>query len=140
MAEAYPSNISTFTLMGRFVKGIADSSDAGQAPEVIPIVGATITIAPSLTPPIIQVPNATPDPVTIYQTTIVATTDANGYLVTDSDPSHGVVLIWGYDPDITPTGWDWHVKVSIGGNFPDRNFVVPGSAGGVFDLSAMTPV
>jgi hypothetical protein len=139
MAEGYPANVSTFTVTGRFVKGVADSDDVGQDPEMIPIVGAIITFAPAVTPPIIRIPTSTP-PVTIYQETIVATTDADGYLKIDADSATGVKLIWGHDPDIIPTAWDWHVVVSIGGNFPSRNFVIPGSAGGTVDLATLTPV
>jgi hypothetical protein len=139
VAETYPANVSTFTVTGRFVKGVADSDDAGQEPELLPIVGAIVTFVPDVTPPIIRIPTSTP-PVTIYQETIVATTDIDGYLKIAADSSQGVKLIWGLDPDIIPTGWSWKAKVVIGGNFPDRNFIIPGTAGGIVDLSTLTPV
>ena len=139
MVETYPSQVKTFTVVGRLVKGIVDSADLGPAPDVVPISGATITFTPSLTPPIFRIPTAS-TPLTVFQETIVATTDSNGYLKAPGEMDLGVVLAWGSSPSIVPTGWTWNVSIAVGGNFPPLAFAIAGSDGGVIDLSTVIPV
>lgn len=140
MAETLPTNMSTFKVVGRMVKGVADSGDLGQAPDVVPIVGATVTFSPSLNPPIIKVPGAFPDPLTIFLESVVAVTDSSGYLKLAADGSRGVELPYGFDPDIQPNGWTWNVQIVVGGSFPTQKFSITGSAGGVVDLATVIPV
>jgi len=139
MAETYPSEVDTFKVIGRLVKGVADSSDPDEDPDVIPIVGATVIFTPGLTPPIFRVPTAQ-IPITVFQESIVATTDENGYLKIEEDSELGVELPWGMSPNITPTGWPWNVNISVGGNFSDRAFSIAGTSGGVVDLATVIPV
>lgn len=139
MAESLPGVISTFTVVGRLVKSVADSLDVGQAPDVVPIVGAEIVFTPDLNPPIYRITSTTP-PLTVFQEAIVATTDSDGWLKIAADSARGVVLPYGMDSDLIPSGWTWRVKVSVGGNFPDRIFSVAGFAGGVLDLATLIPV
>jgi len=139
MAEAYPSQVSTFKVVGRLVKGVADSSDVDSAPDLIPLINAVITFTPNLNPPVFRIPTAT-TPVTIFQESIVATTDTDGYLKIASDLNRGVVLPYGFSPDITPNGWNWGVKISVGGNFPEKIFSINGSAGAILDLATLIPV
>lgn len=139
MSETYPPDLSTFRVVGRFVRGVADATDDDQAPDVIPIVAAKITFTPSLNPPIFRIPGAT-QPITVYQESIVATTDADGYLKVPNDPQVGVILPWGLDPDIIPTGWTWSVVIDPIGNFPKRVFSIAGTAGEVVDLATVIPV
>lgn len=139
MAETYPTQVKTFEVVGRLVKGVVDSNDPLQAPDVVPIVGAAIMFSPSLNPPIFRVPGAT-TPVTIFQESILATTDEDGFLKVIEDPELGVVLPWGGSPAIAPTGWTWNVSINVGGNFPPRTFAISGGDGVVIDLSSVIPV
>jgi hypothetical protein len=140
MAEGLPSSVSTFTVVGRLVKGVGDTADVGQDIDLAPISGITVTFTPSLTPPIYAVPSATPNPVTIYQLPIVATTDADGFLKMGADAGLGVELVYGFDPSIVPSGWTWDVTIDVGGNFPPQTFAISGSDGGIVDLSTVIPV
>lgn len=139
MSNTYPAQVETFEVVGQLVKGVADSADSDQAPDVIPIVGATVTFTPDLDVPIFKVPNATP-PVTVFQESVVATTDENGFLKIDADANEGVFLPFGGSPDINPTNWTWGVRVSVGGDFPDLTFHIFGSSGGTVDLASYIPV
>ncbi len=139
MADTYPAEVSTFKVVGRFVRGVADSNDVGQAPDLLPISNVKVTFTPSLAPPIFKVASATP-PVTIYQESIVAVSDNNGYLKLQADTELGVVLVNGFDPDIEPNGWTWDVKIEVGGNFPDRIFTIQGGNGLEIDLATVVPV
>jgi len=140
MTETLPPNVSTFTVVGRLVKGVADSDDVDQDVDILPIVGANITFTPSLTPPIYKVMSATPSPITVYQESVRATTDENGYVKVEDNLSQGVELVYGFDPDILPNGWTWSVMINVGGNFPPQVFAIQGSDGGIVDLSTVMPV
>lgn len=139
MAETYPASISTFKVVGRLIRGVGDSNDVGQDPDVVPLANAEIIFTPQVSPPVIRVPGATP-PVTIFLESIAATTDENGYLKVAGDSSLGVVLPYGGDPDMEPSGWTWGVLINVGGTFPPRTFNVMGVAGGILDLSNLVPV
>lgn len=139
MAEDLPSLVSTFKVVGRLVKGVVDSDDVGLQPEMIPISNAIVTFTPNVNPPVLRIPGSTP-PMTLYQETITAKTDSDGYLVGPNDTGRGVVLIYGGDPDILPNGWTWTVSVSPGGNFPAKTLTIYGAPDGVYDLSTLEPV
>lgn len=140
MAESFPSPVVTFRVVGRIVKGLIDSEDEGQAPDMVPVTNAIVTFTPGITPPIFRVPIGD-EGLMVFQETIVAATDALGYLVTRSaEPLKGVVLPFGGAPGITPTGWTWLVTVDVGGNFPKRSFSIMGSADGIVDLGKVAPV
>lgn len=139
MAETLPAQVSTFKVIGRLVKSIADSGDADAEPDVVPIPGATIIFTPAVSPPIIRIPTASP-PVTMFLESITATTDVDGYLKIAADSVRGVTLMYGSDPDIMPNGWTWGVSISVGGNFPTRSFSIAGSEGAVLDLATLIPV
>jgi hypothetical protein len=139
MPETYPAQVSTFKVIGRLVRGVIDSSDVDQEPDVVPIPGAVVKFTPSLNPPVFRVPSAT-IPLTVFQETVVATTDADGYLIAAGDSAKGVVLAYGFSPSILPTGWTWNVNISVGGSFPDRTFAITGSANGIVDLANVIPV
>lgn len=136
MAEAYPSQVSTFKVTGRLGRGVGDEGDTGQAPDLIPIAGAKILFTPMLQgEPVFTVLSAAP-PITIFQETVEATTDEQGYLKMANDPNRDVFLAWGGDPDINPSGWSWMVSIEVGGNFRAREFVITGTAGGTVDLAS----
>lgn len=139
MAEDLPSIVSTFKVVGRLVRGVADSNDNGLQPEIIPVAGAIVTFTPKLSPPVFRVPTAVP-PLTIYQETIIAKTNADGYLVGPNDAVPGVVLVFGGDTDLAPSGWTWTVTITPGGNFPSKTFDIYGAPDGVYDLSSLEPV
>lgn len=146
-----PDVVKTFRLIGRLGRGAGDTIDAGTTPDLIPLAGARIICTPDLAVPVFKAPTAVP-PVTIFQETIVGTTNANGELVAGTlsadgksilplpNAQVGIDLPWGGSPDIQPNGWTWTVYISVGGNFPDRKFTVGGSDGGTFDISTLIPV
>jgi hypothetical protein len=139
MADSYPPEVSTFKVVGRLGRGVADSADNDQAPDLIPIQNAEIVFTPEVSPPIIRVPGAS-EPLIIFLESVVATTDSQGYLKVWNDSARGVVLPWGLDPSIEPSGWTWRVRISVGGSFPPISFSIAGSPGGVFDVSSLVPV
>lgn len=139
MVEELPPQVSTFKVVGRLVKGVADSNDVGLLPEMMPVAGAKIVFTPNLNPPVFKIASATP-PVTMYQESIQARTDDDGYLVGPNDDTQGVMLVFGGDPSISPSGWTWVVTVTPGGNFPPSTFSILGSVDGVYDLSTLIPV
>lgn len=140
MAESIPSSVSTFMVVGRLVNGVGDSSDVGQDPDIQSIPGVTVTFTPSIESPVFSVPSALPDPVTIYQMPIVATTDSSGYLIIPGETARGVELMYGFDPHLIPNGWTWDVEIDVGGNFPAQTFSITGTDGGIVDLSSVIPV
>lgn len=139
MAETYPSEVQTFRVVGRLAKGATDGPDLDQNPDLKPIEGATVIFTPSMTPPIFRVPTST-EPVTIFQESIIATTDEDGYLIIDGEVIRGVVLPYGGTPGIIPTGWSWSVSISVGGSFPNRSFSFMGSPDAEIDLANVIPV
>src|SRR5690606_4883428 len=75
---ALPSNVSFGTVIGRFMRAVADGPDEGRDPDGIPIEGLTIRFIPSADR--FKNTTATP-PVTIVADPIAATTDAEGCVV-----------------------------------------------------------
>lgn len=139
MADTYPSPITTFNVVGRLVKAVGDGADVDSNPDVMPIVGAKIMFTPSLDPPIFRVPTAVP-PVTVFQETVMATTDADGFLRDLDDPAEGVTLAYGGDPNIIPTGWTWLVQIDVGGNFPIITGTIHGNPNKPVDIADVLPL
>lgn len=139
MADTYPSEVETFKVVGRLARGVADSADPGQEPDIIPIANAEIIFTADLNPPIIRVPTAV-EPLTIFIESIVATTDSEGYLKVKNETERGVVLPYGLSESIEPTGWTWRVQIKVGGGFPARVFSIAGSPGAEINLSSLVPV
>lgn len=150
----YPDEVQLFKLVGRIGRGVGDTIDVNSDADLLPLVGAKVICTPNLKTaeggPVYRSPSSTP-PVTIFQETIVGTTDNDGNLVaaligvggaiTPVIPaSMGVSLPFGGSPEIIPTGWTWTITISVGGNFPDRSFVVFGGDGTVLDVSTLIPV
>lgn len=65
-------------VVGRFLGVVADSTDAGAAPDFVPLTGK-ITITPNVRGAIL-VNQAQPDPATVVPSSITATLDAEGYV------------------------------------------------------------
>lgn len=142
----FPNSVSTFRVVGRLMVGKGDSADAGDAPDLDPYEGATITCTPTLDPPIYKIPGSNQ---IVYQETVPATTDADGYIVAAAfDENDDVVpgtggpldLVFGGDPDLNPSGWTWKIRVEAIAGFPAREFTVYGSAGGTVQLADYVPV
>jgi hypothetical protein len=146
----YPSQVKTFRLGGVLGRGVADTTDTGDAPDLMPIVNAKITAVPNIDTsarigPVFKVPLATP-PQTIWQDAIYGTTDVNGNVVTAdssftavSGGTAGMVIPWGGSPGILPIGWTWTITIQVG-TFPADVFIVYGSDGGYFDITTLVPV
>lgn len=103
-----PSNMSFRTVVGRFLRAVADGADAGRDPDGVPLAGLTITFTPSVDR--FKNMTATP-PATIIVAPVVVTTDADGYLV-DQFGIRGVRLVATDDTDLQPVGWTWRVSIS----------------------------
>lgn len=105
---ALPSNVSFGTVIGRFMRAVADGPDSDRNPDGIPMEGLTVRFIPSVD----QFKNVTAGPpVTIIADPITATTDDEGYVVGD-DGVRGVRLLATDDEDLQPTGWTWGVAIS----------------------------
>lgn len=151
----YPSQVQLFRLIGRLGRGMGDTIDTGGDADLAPLVGARIICTPDLKVsdggPVFKSTASSP-PVTIFQETVLGTTNASGDIVSamlDFDgktfvpvdaSQQGISLPFGGSPSIVPTGWTWTVTISVGGNFPDRVFSVYGSAGTSVDVTTMIPV
>lgn len=132
---ALPSNVSYGTVVGRFMRAVADGPDPDRDPDGIPLEGLTLRFQPSAT--VFKNLTAAP-PVTIIADTIQATTDADGYVI-GPDGGRGVRLLATDDPDLDPTGWTWRVTVS-GPSIQSMSlsFLLPADA--TVDLTSVVPV
>jgi len=151
----YPKEVQLFRLIGRLGRGMGDTIDLGGDADLAPLKGARIICTPDLKAgdggPVFKSLSSSP-PVTVFQESVLGTTNADGDLVAalldddgktfaPVDPSQvGISLPFGGSPTIKPTGWTWTITISVGGNFPDRVFSVYGSAGGTVDVTTLVPV
>lgn len=138
MVDTYPAEVEVFHVVGRLARGVVDSVDAGEAPDLLPVVGASVIFKPNIDPQLFRIP-VSGTPVTIFQETIEATTDANGDIIVPDEDTPGVTLAWGGSPDINPTGWTWQVTIQVG-NFPQQQFDIYGSPDAILDVSSLIPV
>lgn len=132
---ALPSNVSFGTVVGRFMRAVADGPDTGRDPDGIPFAGLTVKFIPSAD----RFKNATATPpVMIVADPITATTDADGYLI-DPEGEQGIRLLATDDEDLNPTGWTWGVAISgTGFRTVSFNFALPSD--GTIDLATVVPV
>lgn len=130
-----PSNVSFGTVVGRFMRAVADGPDAGRDPDGIPFAGLTVKFIPTAD----RFKNITAvPPVTIVADPITATTDAEGYLI-DPQGERGIRLLATDDEDLSPTGWTWGVAISgTGFRTLTFNFALP--TDGEIDLATVVPV
>lgn len=134
---ALPSNVGYTTIKGRFIRAILDGVDVDREPDGVPISGLTITFTANLSPAIVRNSSATP-PVTILIDPITATTNLDGVLV-GADNVEDIVIVASNDPDLTPTGWTYKVRMSGPSIAPVVfDFIAP--AGETIDLSSVVPV
>ncbi|RCL84560.1 MAG: SGNH/GDSL hydrolase family protein [Microbacterium sp.] len=131
---AYPASVSTFTVVGRLHIDEGDGIDVGADPDVNPQEGVSVTFTPQLNPKRIRVPGFG----LVDIAPVAAVTDADGYVKTLG--GEDVVLAYGGDPDITPTGWTWLVSIEATSVVPEDEFSIAGSAGGTVDLSEFASV
>lgn len=107
---ALPANISTGRVTGQFIVGVADGVDVDDEPDFIAASG---TVAFTASTPYLPNPTASPNPVTMLKTTILAVLDGEGYICTPSpeDPTvagrRGIRLVATDDPDASVEGWTW---------------------------------
>ncbi len=132
---ALPSNVSFGTIVGRFMRAVADGPDTGRDPDGIPLAGLTVKFIPSSG----RFKNATATPpVMIVADPITATTDADGYLI-DAEGEQGIRLLATDDEDLNPTGWTWGVAIS-GTGFRTVSFSFALPTDGTIDLATVVPV
>ena len=132
---ALPSNVSFGTVVGRFMRAVADGPDTGRDPDGIPLAGLTVKFIPSVD----RFKNATATPpVMIVADPITAATDADGYLI-DAEGEQGIRLLATDDEDLNPTGWTWGVAIS-GTGFRTVSFSFALPTDGTVDLATVIPV
>lgn len=133
-----PSNVEYATVRARFLRAVLDTDDAGTDPDGVPINDLQILFTPSLNPPVVKVPLASP-PATIQIMPIAVVTDADGYLSNPADGAKFVKLIASNGAQIDPFGWSYTVTIT-GGTFPTQNFSIVLSPGQDVDLTTIIPV
>lgn len=123
----------------RFVAGVADSNDEGDAPDVVPLTG---TVTFNMSASALRVVSAVPDPATVYPRPITVALDSEGYIFQNG--SRLVPLQATDDPATNPTGLQWTVSFNLrtlaGDTVPAPawNFELP--RGAVVDLTAAAPM
>lgn len=129
-----PANISTGRVTGQFIVGIADGADLDDEPDFIAAQG-TVTFTAST--PYLPNPTASPNPVTMLNTSIVAILDGEGYLCTP-DPNfpgqsgrRGIRLVATDDKDASVEGWTWKATP----RFQDVNGTPLGAIISTFDFA-----
>lgn len=132
---ALPDNINYTTVVGRFIRAVADTADAGKEPDVSPAVGLSIVFQPSVD--VVTDDAATP-PVTIVIDPITCTTDAQGYLL-GPDGTAGVMLIASADEDLRPHHWTWAATIT-GTNYRRVSSTFMTEPGATIDLSTVVQV
>lgn len=132
MAITPPVNYTYGTVVGRFARQVADTTDdVDRYPDLLPSTGS-VTFTPSVS---YFKNNAMP--VTFVTNPIVGTLDANGYLC-DPLGVQGVVLFCTDHPDISPRNWTYSVSLSIDGRvLPPFNISIP--SGTTVDLTTVMP-
>ena len=111
--QSIPSNIGTGLVTGRFIVGVADSTDPDAEPDGIPARGR-IVFTP--TPPYLPAPGSSDGSLTVLQVPITAVLDAQGIMCAPDllnpgeagDP--GLRLIAADTPTILVNGWTYKVE------------------------------
>lgn len=132
---ALPANVNFCTVTGRFIRAVADSTDADRTPDGMPVSGLTVVFTASVNPPVVR---NVAESVTVVIDPITCTTDTSGVLL-GPDGTPGVMLVASDDPDLDPHGWTWTATVS-GGTFPriSTTFIAPSD--GTVDLATVIPI
>lgn len=123
---------------GRYLAGILDGADLGNAPDGVPMSGYVVFNA---TASAIKVAGATPDPATVFPTNLRVELDAEGYL--SHNGSRDIALWATDDPDGNPVNWQWRVSFFLRFerkeiSYPSFNFTL--SDGQEVDLTTVAPV
>lgn len=135
-----PTNVGFGLVEWQPIQAVGDTSDADRDPNATALpAGSKVTFSATISPPYVQDPDASPDPVTIILMPVVCTFDANSTLV-DPQQNEGVYLVSNLDPDLLPnTTWHWRATPSIPGlTLPAFDFDVP--LGGTVNLADVQPV
>lgn len=139
-----PTNVSYCTVTGRFLAVVDDTSDVGQEPNGVAMVGQ-IRFKP--TPAYLINVNATPVPLFMFPLTITAQIDTSGYLTNPVGTERSVKLLAPDDPDLVAydaddqqlLSWGYEVEFAFVGGpgaraVPRTIFLTPG-AGTTVDLT-----
>lgn len=132
---ALPTNINYTTVVGRFIRAVADTNDSGKEPDASPAVGLSVIFRPSVD---VVVDDLSSPPVTIMVDSITCTTDNDGYLL-GPDSTPGVLLIASADEDLRPHHWTWTVTVE-GSNFKRVTSTFITQPGATVDLATVVQV
>lgn len=135
MAFSIPDQLRFGTFVGRFVQAVPDTTaDTDRDPDFLPMTGK---ITFTMNVPSIRVNSD--NPVTIVQRPIVATLDADGYII-DSAGARGVRLI-ATDAQTDPANFGWNISIQLD-NAPAKiellNIPLPGDSS--VDLTQVIPV
>ncbi|ONI62635.1 hypothetical protein CSIV_14265 [Microbacterium sp. CSI-V] len=123
----------------RYVAGVADSSDAGDVPDVVPLTG---TVTFNMSASALRVVTAAPDPATVHPRPITVALDDEGYLTQNG--SRLVSLLATDDPATNPTGLQWTVSFNLrtidGDSVPAQAWSFELPRGAVVDLTEVAPL
>lgn len=146
---AVPANFSTGRVTGQFIVGVVDGPDEDDEPDFIPASGV---IAFTASTPYLPHPSASPNPVTMLKTTILAVLNDEGYICTPDPDDHsrpgrpGIRLVATDDPGASVEGWTWNATpqfLNVNGTvihdaIKTFNFALPG--GSTVDLTTVVKV
>lgn len=141
---ALPYTVTSGRVVGRFLVGVVDGSDANDEPDVIPATGKVTFMA--------SIPYTPSPEVMTFLAPITAILDDEGYLCTpdpenpDVAGTRGVRLTSTDNLFASNKDWTWRVTARLFtpngmpwvGNLPASNFLLP--AGGEIDLASVVRV
>jgi len=99
--------LSYGTVRGRFLSGIADTTDEGDAPNALPMKGY---VEFSATSKVLRV-SGEGEAVTVFPSRIKVSLDPEGYLAHNGSRE---IALWATDDaDADVTGWRWSAKLAL---------------------------
>jgi hypothetical protein len=133
-------NTIGFRVDARVIAGIADSSDEGTAPDMLP-AAATITFKPSLTGPTTFLPDQSLLPVLKVVCELDQAGDlrppANGFSL-PIDAAGNLILISPQSPDLLDQGWKWSATFEPGAGQQWEAFIINDITGPPGDTVRLT--
>jgi hypothetical protein len=132
------AGLSYGKIVGRFVGIVADTGDAGESPDAMPMEGV-VSFIPEVTGPI-KLLSAVP-PVTIVPTTIQVTLDDDGDIAAP-DPANGEGVYLVATDETNPVDWTYRVAFALtlnGQDVPMPSFSISVPAGSTQDLAVLIP-
>lgn len=103
-----PGFVTYGRVVGQFIQAVADTGDPGQEPDQLPMSGS-VTFTPDVSP--VKLPTV---PATMFQKSISATLDSEGFLLGPDGVTRGVTLISSDSPS-SAGDFTYSVTISLEG-------------------------